>query len=84
VAVLSDIPAILYPLALLSAASIFTILSMVYGIVWILVTKRDNRFDQYGQLWIPLVAGFLTSIVQIGLFDALRFWLTGTWAGFQL
>jgi uncharacterized membrane protein len=84
VAVLSDIPAILYPLALLSAASIFIILSMIYGIVWILVTKRDNRFDQYRQLWIPLVAGFLTALVQIGLFDALRFWLTGTWAGFQL
>jgi hypothetical protein len=83
-AVLSDIPVILYPLALLSAASIFMILSMVYGIVWILITKRDNRFDQYRQLWIPLTAGLLTATMQIGLFDAARYWLTGTWAGFKL
>jgi hypothetical protein len=33
---------------------------------------------------VPLTAGLLTAVVQIGLFDAGRYWLTGTWAGFSL
>jgi uncharacterized membrane protein len=83
-AVLSDIPLLLYPLALLSAATIFLVLTMVYTVVWILVFKRENRFQRYQELWVPLLAGFLMALMQIGVFDAIRFWLTHTWAGFQL
>lgn len=77
-------PLLLYPLALLSAFSIFFILSLVYSIVWIMLTRHENRFNNLRSLWIPLTAGFLTALVQIALFDAARFWLTGTWAGFKL
>jgi hypothetical protein len=83
-AVLSDNPLVLYPLALLSAASIFLILSMVYTIVWVMLAKRENKFMHYRELWVPLLAGFLTALLQIAVFDAGRFWLTGTWAGFNL
>lgn len=82
-AVLTENPLLLYPLALLSGASIFLILSIVYGIVWIMITKRENRIRRYRELWLPLTAGFLTALVQIALFDAVRFWLTGTWGGFK-
>lgn len=83
-AVLSDNPLLLYPLALLSGASVLLILSMVYAVVWVMLTKRENRFRDYRQLWVPLLAGFLTAIIQIALFDAGRFWLTHTWTGFNL
>ncbi len=82
-AVLSDIPLLLYPLSLLSSASIFLILALVYCLVWIMLTKRENRFQNYRGLWVALLAGFLTALVQIAAMDAGRFWLTGTWAGFK-
>ncbi len=82
-AVWSENPLLLYPLALLSAASIFLILSMVYMVVWLMVTKRENRFGTYRELAFPWLAGFLTAMLQIVLLDAARFMLTGTWAGFN-
>lgn len=81
-AVLSDNPLLLYPLALLSGASILLILAMVYAVVWIMIAKRENRIQRYRELWVPLTAGFLTAILQIFLIDAGRLWLTGTWSGF--
>ena len=83
-ALLSDIPALLYPLALISGAGVLLILSMVYTIVWVMISKRENKFVQYRDLWVPVLAGFLTALIQIAAFDAGRFWLTGTWAGFNL
>ncbi len=83
-AVLSDNPLLLYPLAVLSGASIFLILTIVYAVAWIMLTKRDNRFTSYRQMWVPLLAGFLTALVQIAVIDAGRFWMTGTWGGFNL
>lgn len=81
-ALLSDLDVLLYPLALLSAVSVFLILSITYGVVWLLISKRANSLLRYRQAWAPLTAGFLTALLQIGVFDALRYWLTGTWAGF--
>lgn len=83
-AIASENPLVLYPLALLSGAGVFLVLSIVYGVAWILITKRENTFLTVRSLWVPLTAGFLTALVQIGLIDALRFWITGTWAGFSL
>ena len=83
-AVLSENPLLLYPLALLSAASIFVILSIVYMVVWLMVTKKENRLDNYRDLAFPWLAGFLTALLQIAILDAVRYFLTGTWAGFNL
>ncbi len=84
IAILSEQPILLYPLAFLSALAIFLILTTVYTIVWLMASKRENRFQRWRDLWVPLLAGFLTALVQIGVLDALRFWLTGTWEGFLL
>lgn len=83
-AILSDQPLLLYPLALLSGVSILGLLGMIYGVVWIMIAKKENRFRSLLSAWVPLTAGFLTAVVQIALIDAGRFWLTGTWAGFSL
>ena len=81
--ILSELPLLLYPLAVLSAVSILLILTIVYGVVWTLISKQENRVRRYRQLWPVATAGFLTAILQIGLIDAGRFWLTGTWGGFN-
>lgn len=76
-------PMILYPFALISAIGVIVILTMVYTLVWIMVFRKENSFDHVSELLIPISAGFLTTLIQIGGVDMLRFWLTGTWAGFH-
>ncbi len=83
-ALLSENPLLLYPLALLSALAIFLVLSMVYAVIWLMVVKKENRAARFQDLQLPAIAGFLTALVQIILLDAIRFFLTGTWAGFNM
>jgi uncharacterized membrane protein len=82
--ILSNNPLLLYPLALLSAAGILLILMLVYAIVWIMIARQDNRFINYREIWVPLLAGFTTALLQVTVIDVGRFLLTGTWAGFNL
>jgi uncharacterized membrane protein len=81
-AILSENPLLLFPLALLSSATILVLLSMIYTIVWILLLKKENGFDNIHQLAGMLVFGFGTTMLQIGIMDLVRFILTGTWSGF--
>jgi uncharacterized membrane protein len=83
-AVLSNNPLILYPLALLSASGIVLILAMVYTIVWLMLTKKENRIVRWRELNLAAMAGLLVAMVQIFVLDAGRFWLTGSWGGFNL
>jgi uncharacterized membrane protein len=83
-AVYSENPLLLYPLAVLSAFGILLILAMVYTIVWCMFAKFENRAIHWMDLRNPLMAGLLTAMLQIAILDAGRFWLTGTWAGFNL
>jgi uncharacterized membrane protein len=83
-AVLSGIPLLLYPLSLFSALSLLLLLTLVYTLVWVMISKRENRYQTYRELWVPMTGGFLTALLQIAIIDAARFWFTGTWAGFNL
>jgi uncharacterized membrane protein len=82
VLVLSGNPLILYPLALLSAFSVLLLLTMIYTIIWLLITKRENLFTTPRQAWFAITAGFGTALLQIAVLDLLRFLLTNTWDGF--
>lgn len=79
----TQIPLLLYPLAILASATILLILGMVYCMIWVLAFKRDNQYLTLRSLWVPLLAGFTTALLQIAVSDAIRFYLTGTWGGFQ-
>jgi uncharacterized membrane protein len=81
---LSGNPLLLYPLALMSAGSVVLILTLVYTMVWTLATRQDNRFQSYRQIWMLLVAGFLTALLQVAVIDVGRYLFTGTWNGFNL
>jgi hypothetical protein len=68
----------------LSGLGVLVMLTSVYTVVWVLLSRTENRYHTIRQLWLPLLAGFTTAMLQISLIDAGRFWLTGTWAGFPL
>jgi uncharacterized membrane protein len=82
VTVLSGNPILLYPLALLGSATVMVILGMIYTIVWLMLFKQENKYRHLKELWLPLVAGFTTALIQISFMDWGRFALTGTWKGF--
>ncbi len=81
--VLTENPLILYPLALISAAGVLVILTLVYSMVWVMLFKLENRFDSLREMTFPLVAGFATALAQIAALDFIRYLLTGTWDGFH-
>jgi uncharacterized membrane protein len=82
--VLTEIPVVLYPLAIISTLGVWLLLSMVYSMVWVMIMGQDNKFTKLLQLWLPLLAGLTIAMIQTAAVDALRFWLTGTWGAFPL
>lgn len=82
--ILTENPLILYPLALISAAGVMLILSMVYTMVWLMVLRMENRFQSIVQLFLPLTGGFGMALLQIAILDFVRYLFTGTWDGFHL
>lgn len=80
--ILTNRPLILYPIAYLSALGTLTLLVLVYSILWIIIMKQDNTFDQTHQLWLPLAAGFTLAMLMILGIDLFRLQFTGTWSGF--
>ena len=83
-AILSENPIVLYPLAILSGLAVLMVLSLCYTLLIILLTKRENAYTSWKSAWVPLLAGFTIAISQIYLFDIIRFSFTGTWSGFLL
>ena len=82
--VLTESPIVLYPLALFSSLGVWLLLTMVYGMVWVLIMGQDNQFTKLKQLWLALLAGLTIAMIQTAAIDAVRFWLTGTWGAFPL
>ncbi len=77
-------PILLFPLALLSAATVPLVLSLCYALLWVIFFHKENTFKSWKDGWVPMLAGLTTAMLQIGLVDLLRFSLTHTWAGFTL
>ncbi len=76
-------PLLLYPLALLSAAGVLLLLTMVYTMVLLIAFKAENHFLESRDTIVPVMAGFLLGLSQIAFLDLLRFLLTRTWEGFR-
>ncbi|MGA9533040.1 MAG: DUF2085 domain-containing protein [Anaerolineales bacterium] len=83
-AVLSENDLILYPLALISAAGVLVLLTAVYTTMTLLVLRRENRAERWGELALPLMIGLTLAVAQVGAIDFVRYLATGTWAGFSL
>lgn len=76
-------PYILYPSALVSAAGVLIILTMIYTMLLLIMFKYENRYTSLNQSMLPLIGGFGLAILQIIILDVLRYSVTGTWAGFH-
>lgn len=83
-AVLSENPLLLYPLALISAGGVLLLLTMIYTMLGLMIFKKENQFNQWRQLIFPSFLGFGFALLQIFLIDLLRFSFTQTWGGFPL
>jgi len=75
---------VLYIAALLSVIGVLILLSMVYGMVFLILFKIDNRIVNNTQLILPIMIGLTLAILQIGLIDWGRFFLTGSWGSFPI
>jgi uncharacterized membrane protein len=82
--VVTQSPIVLYPVAVISVLGVLVLLTMVYGMVWIMIMGEENKFTRLSQLWLPLLAGFTIAMIQTAAVDVVRFWFTGTWSGFPL
>ena len=72
---------LLYPLALLSALGVLTLLTSVNSMLVVMIVRRENVVDTWREAIIPLLAGFTASLIQVGVIDIVRYVLTGTLGG---
>ncbi len=79
---LTGSPLVLYPVALVSTLGVLALLSMVFSIVWVMLMRQENAFDNIRQLWLPALAGLTLALIMILSIDLFRFNLTHTWSGF--
>lgn len=82
--VLTENPLLLYPLALISAAGVLLVLTMVYSLVWLMLARAEQSIESFSQAWLPLLGGFGLALLQIAALDWVRYLLTGTWNGFSI
>jgi len=72
---------LLYPLALLSALGVLTLLTSVNSVLALIIVRRENVVDTWREAVVPLLAGFTLSLIQVGVIDVVRYALTGTLEG---
>jgi uncharacterized membrane protein len=82
--ILSESAVVLYPIAFMSVLGVLALLTMVFGMLWIIVMRQENTFETYRQLWLAALAGFTLALLLISALDLVRLRLTGTWGGFPL
>ena len=70
-------PDFLYgPIALISTLGVLTLLVVVNMLLVILLMKRESRYERWGQLVFPLIAGICFTFTEIMLIDIVRAALT--------
>lgn len=79
--VLSNQPAVLFVLAIVSAAGVLLIITALNTMVLLIALRRDARGERWWQAAGPLLAGLALAIVEIAAVDVARFTLTGTLTG---
>jgi len=72
---------LLYPLALLSALGVLALLTTVNSMLVLIIVRRENVAETWREAVVPLLAGFIVSLVQVGVIDIVRYMLTGTLSG---
>ncbi|NTW13323.1 MAG: DUF2085 domain-containing protein, partial [Anaerolineales bacterium] len=55
--ILTEHPAVLYPIAIVSVLGVLSLLVIVFSMVWVLMMRTENAFDSLTQMWMPFLAG---------------------------
>ncbi|HZU87364.1 MAG TPA: hypothetical protein VFF78_07760, partial [Anaerolineaceae bacterium] len=74
-------PFLLYPLAILSALGVWTLLGLAYAIILQVTIPRAITYPSLRAAWLPLLGGFSLALLQILVTDLLRLAMTGNWNG---
>ncbi len=80
--VLTDSSIVLYPVAYVSSLGVLSLLMIVFAMLWVMIMRQDNSFENPRQLWMPFLAGLTLALLMILSIDLFRLNLTGTWGGF--
>ena len=81
--VLLRTPLVLTVFGYLSALGPVVLLTLVWAILFLAFTRRENSLRTLADLRLPLVAGLGMALLMLGLITVIRFQLTGTWEGFD-
>lgn len=76
-------PLLLTVFGYLSALGPVLLLVMVWSILFLSLTRRENTIRTWADLRLPLVAGLAFTFLMLGAITLVRFKLTGTWDGFD-
>jgi len=79
--VLTQWTLLLYPLALLSALGVLTLLTSVNSVLVMILTGRENVATSWSEAIAPLMAGFTVSLLMVGAIDIIRHITIGVMAG---
>jgi uncharacterized membrane protein len=81
--VISENPLILYPIAILSTLGVLILLTMVYTMVILMITKNEGVAETWRELIFPCIGGLTLAVIQIGLINLVRYLFMGSWEGFN-
>ncbi len=82
--ILTERPQILLPLTFIGVSGVIALLILLYTMILMVIFQRENIIEHIRQLIPWLLGGLILALLHIGLFDFVRYWLTGTWEGFHL
>jgi uncharacterized membrane protein len=80
--VLTGMQWLYFPVAVLTTGMVSVLLTMIYTLLWMVFLKRENLIRHWKEGILYLGIGAISMLVQIGLFDLIRFLLTRSWQGF--
>lgn len=78
----SNLPVVLYVLALVSTAGLVMVLAAVNGIMGLILLRLDGRARDWSETAVPLTVSILLAILELSAIGFLRYNLTGTMTGF--
>ena len=84
VLILPDIAVLRATLGVISAGGVLFMFTLVGGVLFVGIVRRENSFVRWADLLAPALAGLIVALLIVGGIDALRYALTGTWDGFTL
>jgi hypothetical protein len=74
--VVLQVPATLYPLALVGSGGVLTMLTMINTVIVVTVLQHENRFRTWRQAMGPLAVGLVLALVQVSALDVFRAYIT--------